>query len=262
MDFQSAVAFVQENGGPLNLARLAYLLDNQPADASIASQLLSLQRPDGGWEPFWATGYSSLDATCFRLAQAEALGLTAAHPDIERALQFLVQRQSPDGSWEESFSGQANAPPWVQPGSPQARLYLTAICGFWVAVSGQNLPSAASAAGYLHSHLTPEGRLPSFLHANWLACGLWHRLNQLEPATRILDYLATRFQDMESSNLAWLLNVLLVAGFDPHEPLLQPAADRLESFQSAEGYWPGTGGTDQDLLTTLEALRTLRWLGR
>ena len=262
MDFQSAVAFVQEKGGPLNLARLAYLLDKKPADASITSQLLSLQRPDGGWEPFWATGYSSLDATCFRLAQAEAMGLTVAHPDIERAVQFLVQRQSPDGSWEESLGELADAPPWVRPGSLQARLYLWAICGFWVVVFSQNLTAAGSAAGYPPNHLTPEGRLPSFLHANWLACGLWYRMNRMEPATRILGYLGTRFQDMDSSNLAWLLNVLLVAGFDPHEPILQPAADRLEAFQSADGYWPGAGGPDQDLPTTLEALRALRWLGR
>jgi len=262
MDFQSAVSFVQENGEPVNLARLVYLLEERPADASITSQLLSLQRPDGGWEPFWTTGYSSLDATCFRLAQAEALGLTAAHPDIVRAVQFLVQRQSPDGSWEESVSGEANAPPWVRPGSLQARLYRTAICGFWVVVSVQDMMAGGSAAGYLYSHLTPEGRLPSFLHANWLACGLLYRLKRIEPATRILEYLGTRFQDMESSNLAWLLNVLMVAGFDPHEPLLQLAADRLEAFQSEEGYWPGTGGPDQDLLTTLEALRVLRWLGR
>jgi hypothetical protein len=71
--------------------------------------------------------------------------------------------------------------------------------------------AGCSSAGYLYNHLTPEGRLPSFLHANWLACGLWYRLNRIETATRVLEYLGTRFQDMESSNLAWLLNVLLVA---------------------------------------------------
>jgi hypothetical protein len=36
----------------------------------------------------------------------------------------------------------------------------------------------------------------------------------------------------------------------------------LEAFQSEEGYWHGADGPNQDVHTTLEALRVLRWLGR
>lgn len=262
MNFQSAVKFVRERGGPVDLARLAYLLDKQPAGPSITSQLLALQRPDGGWEPFWAAGYSSLDATCFRLAQAESLGVGAAHPAIACAIQFLVHRQRPDGAWEESFSVVDQAPLWAKPGSLQARLYLTACCGFWVAVSGIDQSCEVNAAGYLQPYLTPEGRLPSFLHACWLACGLFYRLQRIENASMVLDYLASRLQELESSNLAWLLTTLLVAGYDPGESFLQTAGDRLEEFQAGDGSWPGEDGPDHDLHTTLESMRVLRWLGR
>src|SRR5947209_19513546 len=101
MNIQAAIAFVRVNGDSVEQARLDYLLSGEPPDPAIVRQLFAGQRADGGWSPFWASDYSSLDATCFRLAQAEQFGMTGKEPAVRDALAFLAQRQRDDGSWEE-----------------------------------------------------------------------------------------------------------------------------------------------------------------
>src|SRR5579859_2299383 len=81
----------------------------------------------------------SLDATCFRVAQAEQFGMTAKEAAIRDALTFLALRQRDDGSWEEEDHVAELTPPWATPGDLAARLYLTANCGFWLAAPLQSL---------------------------------------------------------------------------------------------------------------------------
>jgi len=129
MDLEKAVAFVTDRGNEIEQARINYVLANERPSELIVGKLFAGQRPDGSWSPFWANDYSSLDATCFRLAQAEQLGLTKEEPAIIRAIRFLAQRQTPDGSWEEDEQIADLAPPWTVPGTVETRLYLTANCG-------------------------------------------------------------------------------------------------------------------------------------
>lgn len=76
MDIEKAIRFIKMNGNGVEQARLNYVLSNERPSEEITTKLFTGQRLDGGWPPFWADDYSSLDATCFRLAQAEQLGLT------------------------------------------------------------------------------------------------------------------------------------------------------------------------------------------
>ena len=99
IDRDRAVAFVLDNGDTVERARLRHLLMAEPAPPEVRDPLFAGQRTDGGWPPFWAPGYSSLDATCFRLAEAEQLGLEADVPAVARAARFLCERQGDDGSW-------------------------------------------------------------------------------------------------------------------------------------------------------------------
>ena len=68
---EMAVDFVHEQGTPVERARLGYLLQGEQLQRSMVNDLLADQRLDGGWAPFWAADYSSLNAACTRLAQAE-----------------------------------------------------------------------------------------------------------------------------------------------------------------------------------------------
>src|SRR5579884_3290680 len=146
---ERAIAFVQARGDARELARLRYLLAGAPAPPDVVADLTAGQRPDGGWPPFWAPDASSLDATCFHLAQAEQLGVPTEHPPVARAVDFLRGCQDAAGAWEEDAALREVAPPWARPGDPAAQLYLTANCGFWVAVSGEDPDAAGRAAAHL-----------------------------------------------------------------------------------------------------------------
>src|SRR5690348_2909694 len=122
-DQARAVAFVRTNGTASELSRLRFLVDGTHPTAEEEAVISAGQRADGGWAPFWAADYSSIDATCFRLAQAEQGGVSPEHEAIQRGAQFLAERQRPDGSWEESATLADAAPPWAMPGDLAARLY-------------------------------------------------------------------------------------------------------------------------------------------
>ena len=261
MNWQAAITFVTARGSSTEQARLRYLLDGERPTPEVVHQLLSGQREDGGWSPFWATDYSSLDATCFRLAQAEQLGLTANEAAIDHALAFLAQRQHDDGSWEEEEHVAVFAPPWSTPGDLAARLYLTANCGFWSAILADTSANAQRAAVYLQAHLNEDDYLPTFLHARWLAGGLWYRLHWQMEAQQIFNYLQQQLPTLLASNLAWLMTTLLLAGVPMTEPLIEQAASLLAQSQEQDGRWPSEDGPERDVHATLEAMRALRLCG-
>lgn len=98
MNAVAAMTFVRSTGNMVEQARLRYVLEGSAPPPDVQAQVVADQREDGGWSPFWAPNYSSLDATCFRLAQAEQVGLTAADAAVQRALALLARRQRTDGS--------------------------------------------------------------------------------------------------------------------------------------------------------------------
>jgi hypothetical protein len=261
-DLGKAVTFVMNQGNKIELARLGYLLADEKPVKEIVNMLFAGQRDDGGWVPFWASDYSSLDATCFRLAQAEQLGIASTETAIMRAIQFITQRQSEDGSWEEDREVIDLTPPWAKPGDTSARLYLTANCGYWLSILGNMPDRASAAAGYLLTQLDQDGRLPSFLHTHWLAGGLFFRLEWNESVERILAYLGSRIKDLPASNLAWILITLISAGISTNHSLVVNAAELLEQSQKDDGRWPSEDGPDYDVHSTLEAVRALYLCGR
>ena len=265
MNIEKAIKFVRDNGDEVDQARLHYILTCAPPSKKIMARHFAAQRSDGGWSAFWAHGYSSLDATCFRLAQAEQLGITASEAAVIRASNFLAQRQFSDGSWEEDQSLAEFAPPWVKPGNLSATLYWTANCGFWLAILDNPENSSIRAAEYLQTHLGADGQLPSFLHAHWLAGGLLYKLNWQESAKRVFEYLSKRVNDLSASNLAWMITTMQTAGVPANHYLVENALILLEQSQHHDGYWENEDGADQNVHSTLEALRALqlcRWAGK
>jgi hypothetical protein len=113
MNIPLAIEFVKTHGSAIEQARLNVLLNAQrPTPQDIAS-LFKGQRADGGWRPLWAVDYSSIDATCFRLAQAEQLAIDDHHPALIKAIEFLSLRQHSDSTWEEEETVAELAPPWA-----------------------------------------------------------------------------------------------------------------------------------------------------
>lgn len=265
VDFDRAVAYIREHGDEFDNIRLDWLLEGGGVVwGEQERRFFAGQRADGGWAPFWAQEYSSLDATCFRMAQGDGLWIGPRDPGFARAIDFLRSRQRPDGSWEEDESVHELAPPWAEPGELAPRLYLTANCGWWLAnatLCGSFVTSdeAAHRAGaYLEQRLAQDGSLPSFLHAHWLAAGLWIRLGRNDLADRVLDYLATRIdQTVSAGALGWMLTTLGGLGIPPDHPLIQRATARLMAQQRADGSWASEDGPARDPYVTVEALRGL-----
>jgi len=249
---------------PIVKARLFYIFHEQHPDPEVVQLLLTNQHPDGGWPPFWATDDSSLDATCYRLAQAQQIGITAPdEPALQQALHFLAQRQQPDGSLEEDASRADVVPNCVKPGDQAARLYLTANCGYWLASWDQTLPHAQRAAAYVRQWLDEQGHLPSFLHTHWLAASLWYRLGQHEEAERVVNYLEQRLPDISASDLAWLVNCLCSVGVPLlGTPCLRKALRLLEKLQQPDGLWKSKDNSSEDINVTLEAVRALCLYGK
>lgn len=252
----SAEAFVRQHGTDVEQARLEYLLTGRAPSGTVARTLFAGQRTGGGWPPFWAPDYSSLDATCYRLAQADQLGLTGEEP-VGRALRFLLGRQEPDGRWEEDRSVRDVAPRWSLPGDSAAQLYLTANCGYWLAILPSDTSAVSRAGHFLAQHLSTEGSLPTFPHTHWLAAGVWFRTGATDTAGRILAHLATRLPRLAASNLGWLVVTLQKAGLPIDHPLLEQATDRLGAEQQPDGRWLSEDGPERDVHATLEALCAL-----
>lgn len=257
MNVEAAITYIRANGNAVEQARLSYALDGSAPPPDVRLRLFADQREDGGWSPFWASDYSSLDATCFHLAQAEQLGITTTDAAVQRALALLAQRQRKDGSWEEDAEQAELAPHWVAPGELAARLYLSANCGFWLAIWADTSEHARRAADYLRGYLEFDGRMPGFRHTLWLSGGLWYRLGRWEEAGRAFGALAKSLQDLPSSSLAWLLSTLLLAQISTNHPLVEQAVIRLDQLQQPDGRWVSEDGPTHDVQTTVEALRAI-----
>ncbi len=262
MDLASAVAFVVRRGNAVEKARLNLLIHGEQPAGDLVLQFLTGQRDDGGWAAFWSQTTTSIDATCFRLAQADALGLAPDHPAIARAGEFLANAQDAEGGWEEQEIPGAEPPAWLRRGDLAARLYLTANCGFWLSCSARWRAQAERAADALLLRVTPQGHLPSFMQTHWLAAGLWWRLSRPSASESLLRYLTPRLRDLGAGGLAWMLVTLLTSGVPPQNPCLARAAEYLESRQLAEARWESDDGEPFDVHATLEALRALRLSGR
>lgn len=258
--------FVRRRGSPADLARLSYALHGEPVGEAARREVFAGQREDGGWSPFWAPSYSSLDATCYHLTQAEQMGIGASDDAVRRAMVFLVGRQSPSGYWQEDLSVAELAPPWATPGKDESRAYLTANCGFWLAVFGvldDEQQAARRAAEALTADITIGGHLQGFTLTNWLAAGLWRLTGHMDQATKTEVWLEQRVRSgLPPSALSWLLSTLRVAGAAPTNALAQAAVSQLATQQRLDGGWPSEDGPDREAHVTLEAMRALLWVDR
>lgn len=270
-DYERAIAFILAHGNDTQRFALNELMGGDEYEVvsgdEVKRQVLDGQRPDGGWAPFWMPSYSSLDATCYRLAQAETAGLFIP----QTALEFLRSRQRSDGSWEEDEAVSDLAPPWAKPGDLAARLYLTANCGWWlINARAYSMPQyeaeAVKAGAYLERYLAPDGSLPSFLQTHWLAAALWILLAEGQPgiteqAALTLDYLASQLDDQTPAGaLGWMLTALsAVAGVSIplDHPTIVKALALLGEQQRPDGGWTSEDGPERDIWVTTQALSAL-----
>jgi hypothetical protein len=260
-DLGAATQYVQAHGSDLDRARLAVLVDGAPVAEKTVALAVCDQLGDGGFPAPWSNGRGSLDATCYRLSQIADFGV-AASAATDRAIGFLASHQRNDGTFEEDRTVGFNAPPWARPGDPAALLYVTANCAYTI-LAGLQLRSGsaprrrpsvavARAATHLASRIGSDGRLPSFLHTHWLASPVLRAAGFDAAADGLVWALAFRLSGLGPTALAWLAATI------PEEPVAAEARYRLSQLQEPDGRWHSEDSVEQDLPTTLTAIRVLR----
>jgi hypothetical protein len=260
MNAQRAITFVNTHGSPTEKARLRFIWNGTPADDAEIAKLFEGQRHDGGFAPPWASEYSSVDATCYHIAQAEQLGVSATHPNLKFALIFLLAQQNKAGFWDEDPSVAEIAPMWAKPGDKAAQLYLTANSSFWGAQFKAPAEVTAQASNFLKLRVSDSNEMPGFLQTHWLAGALWTKLGERDYATRMIRYLGDRVDKMALSDLAWMISAFCLAGLPANHALMYTAAIRLNKMQDSTGPW--RGNENNDVQVTLEALRALKMCNR
>jgi hypothetical protein len=272
VDIDAAIGFVVAKGDAVDRARLSWLRTGMAPDEEIVSRAELGQTLEGGWPAFWADDVASIDATCFRLAELDDLN-ALGRPATRRALDWLANRQQPDGTWEEDAALAEHAPPWAKPGDPEARLYLTANAAFWLTVAGPEARSAGpldsrpggayagvvtKAAHAIRDSLNPDGTWPSFLVAGWLGAAVLHRQEMYYEAARMGMVLTDRLPTMSPADTAWLAAALRRVGLPDEDWLLVAARRRLSETQRSDGGWPSDDGGQFDVHVTLSAIRAAR----
>lgn len=271
VDIDAAIGYVVAHGDPVERARLSYLRTGALPSQRVLDRIEAGQAPTGGWPASGDGTVASVDATCFRLAELDDLG-SLHTPFAVRAAQWLVDVQRPEGSWEEEQSLAAEAPPWAMPGDPEARLYLTAVAGFWLTVaeagrrprfapqdgSGPYARALRSAAQFIVANLLPDGTWPSFLATGWHAIGLLHDQAFFYEAARIQYVLGDRLPGMSPADVASMAAALRRIGTGDDSWLLDAARKRLADTQRSDGGWDSDEGPIFDVHTTLTAIRACR----
>jgi len=249
----------------------AVLYGRSPS-AAVLRRLEELQRPDGAlaWQ---YPRISTVCETSFLMQWLDDLGL---HDDSlsRRALSFLLDGQRPDGGWDEVEDvRQMDVPPWMLPGSLANRMWLSACCGFALALffrggareKDKIRLSLERAAAYLSCQQDEEGRLPGPLRATWvsipvLAAALGPDSARLTQAVRTTAASLTGTEP--ASYYAWMLDCLRAAGLPEGNPLVNRCLDLLEAAQRADGSWEAEDGEEYAVDATIRALKGLRAYGR
>jgi hypothetical protein len=274
VDLDAAIGFVVAHGDPVDRARLSWLRSRAVPPPEVLDKVEIGQTRDGGWPAFWAGDVASVDATCFRLSELDDLGGLDRAP-ARRALTWLAGRQRPDGMWEEDEALKDVAPPWAQPGDPEARVYLTTNAAFWLAVAGMpsdpdrarygprpednaNALIVARAAEAFRAELRPDGSWPSFLAAGWLGGALLYHLGWFYEAAQIQVILTDRVPEMSAADAAWMGAAFRRVGMSPDDWVMQAVRRRLGETQRSDGGWSSDDGDAFDVHATLNAIRALR----
>jgi hypothetical protein len=267
VDIDAAIGYVVAHSDPVERARLSFLRAQVTPAQEVLDRIEARQTPSGGWPASGDSTVASVDATCFRLAELDDIGALLT-PGAGRALEWLAAVQQ-DGVWEEDGSLAAEAPVWAMPGDPEARLYLSSVAGFWLAVadgqgrSGEPDPDKPgrysavlqAAAGQVVGQLRPDGTWPSFLAAGWHIAGLLYDQQFFYESARVQYVLGDRLPGMAPADLASMGAALRRIPLGVDDWLLQAVRKRLTETQRTDGGWDSAEGPIFDVNTTITALR-------
>jgi squalene-hopene/tetraprenyl-beta-curcumene cyclase len=135
------------------LAQIGYPADH-PARSTAMEYLRREQEPDGSWFGRWGTNY--IYGTWSVLAALNAAGIEPLAVVVKRAVDWLVNRQHPDGGWGES--GKSYFPGAPHGDAPYSTVSQTAWALLGLMAAGQvEHPSVARGVTYLINSQDSDG---------------------------------------------------------------------------------------------------------
>lgn len=267
IDLNAALNFVSQNGTILEQARLLRILMDVEPSPEAYQKLLDSQNPDGGFPSRPRPGSASaLDSTLTALWQFDELGLWQLEA-AQRAMDFLVAMQQPDGGWDENPAlPEHDLPPWIRPGEQATRLYLSTYAAYWLGARGRRpLPAFRRGADFIAAQQQLDGRIPGYLHNNWLGAAvfLFGGDDYAQNAARSIDFLRAIPPDgWEDSQVGWAIDCLTRAGMESDHPLIRALLDDLTRRQAADGSWASEDGPAFAASATVGAIKALHRHGR
>jgi squalene cyclase len=261
IDIERARAFVETNGTAIERVRLRALLDDDMPD-TMPDELRALQNSDGGFAVGLVAGRpSALSPTANVLAWLRDLDLIDTD-ETQRALTYIVDRQTPRGIWRENPEVmQFDPSPWMDPESTAGDIYTTALCASSIVLLSDDELPADLAVNWLQTQQGRDGLLAGFkAHSSWLAAPAFETiLGQETRATRrLIAGLGTILaDDWSGSMLAWMLQSLLDANYTRRTEVVNRAWYLLQEAQGADGSFTTDEG-DNPVQTTLQALDVAR----
>jgi hypothetical protein len=262
MNIDLSISFIMSHGTVLEKARLGSLLQNTEPSPDINQYFLTLQNEDGGFPfDFKQRNLGTIDNTLTALWWLDELRLLTS-PIGKKALKFLINVQKPDGGWDEAPAITIyDLPPWISPGDPRTRLYLSSYCAYWLAIAGHiEQSSFTKALDFLCKQQEDSGKMPGYLHSTWIATSVFLLAGSpyLPAAHKGLQYLTQISMEMlEASQIAWALDCLGRAGLEIGHPLIKSYLVELMKRQTLDGYWLSEDGDEFIVSSTIEAIKVL-----
>lgn len=267
MNISSAIRFIEDKGTPFEKARLQTLLRGLIPGDEILRPLLDTQSKDGGFPSRPKPGnVGSVDSTLTALWKLDESNLIQSEA-ARRALDFLVNLQRPDGSWDENPALPAfDLAPWIIPGTPATQVYLSAYSTYWLGLSelGRYAPAFKKGLQFLAPLQTTSGKIPGYQHNTWIGTAAFFLAG--EPyagyAQRGLGFMAGLAPgEWEDSQLTWALDCLGRAGVPQDEPFIASGLEQLRARQAEDGCWASEDGPAFIVTATLQALRVFMRYG-
>lgn len=260
INVDAAKAYVLAHGSEREQARLEGLFGRRQPERAVVKQLEQLQNPDGGFplrqQP---GGPSSVDTTCFVLAQLKEIPPLAGSPMASRALAFLRRMQQTDGSWSESPEVTELAPQWAQVTNPLATAYLTANATYTLqTMEPEHLDPIRRASKWLRQELgRPSAGEQAYSQSLFLSAAVWGQVLGPAAAEPAWAYELLTHRELSAVELAWWLTTFVALGVEARFfPLTYRLLAQLATLQGADGAWPGEAGAEVE--STLAALRVFR----
>ena len=265
IDLDHALQFIDEHGNLQDKARLLYILAAEPPLDSIVRPLLDKQNPDGGFPSRPRTeNPSSVDNTLTALWQLNELGLFQ-NTEARKACEFLVSVQSEAGSWDENPDlPEHDLPPWIKPGQPATRNYLTAYAAFWLGIFEKSPPAFQRAVEYLAGQQTDEGQIPGYQHGQWIATSAFFLAGEkfANRGWKGLAFLNQRPPGAwEASQIAWALDCLSTAGIAADQAFVTKMLTELAARQEPNGCWSSEDGPAYAVSATISAIKAMKRYG-